>query len=107
MGEGLRFAGVRIEPGGRMTVYLKAGVVRVEPIEADRARPVGFYDFDLKPTPSPLTGRFEKSQVGYSAGKAGARCGICEYFEKPGACEKVSGTIGADAWCELFEAMHG
>jgi hypothetical protein len=96
-----------MEPGGRMIAYLRAGCVRLEPIEADRARPAGFYDFDLKPVPSPVTGKFEKAQVDYSAGKPGERCGVCEHFEAPRGCEKVAGDVDPGAWCRLFETIYG
>lgn len=107
MGENARFAGVRVEPGGRLIAYLKAGVVRVEPIEADKARSTGFYDFDMKPIASPLSGKFAKGQVDYSAGKPGVKCEVCEHFEKPRGCSKVEGDISPNAWCKKFEALYG
>jgi hypothetical protein len=44
------------------------------------------------------------AQVVYMGREQGPfECGRCEYFSKPSACEKVKGTIDAEACCNLFE----
>ena len=54
----------------------------------------------------PTSDKVLPSSVGYEAfaRKWNQRCALCVHFETPDACERVSGLISPDAWCELFEA---
>lgn len=36
--------------------------------------------------------------------KGGARCDGCALFQKPAACQTVSGTISPQGWCILYAA---
>ena len=48
-----------------------------------------------------------KASVDYGPGRAESRCGVCEYFEAPDGCARVTGTIDPDAWCRLFKSKTG
>lgn len=37
--------------------------------------------------------------------KAPFQCGHCEYFVKPHACEKVTGSVDAKGCCNLYESI--
>ncbi len=50
------FVGLHLENSGRLTAYLKAGVVRIETTEADRKRKPGWYLMNWTPVPDPVTG---------------------------------------------------
>lgn len=102
MGEEPDFVGVRLEDGGRLTAYLEAGVVRLEPTDADRGRAPGWYLMNWAPVPSPVTGKVTKGQVDYGPGRTGSRCGVCRWFDPPDGCRRVEGQIDPDAWCSLF-----
>jgi len=54
------FVGLRLEPGGRLTAYLKAGVVRIEATDEDRKRKPGWYLNNWTPVPDPVTGELPK-----------------------------------------------
>ncbi len=34
------------------------------------------------------------------------KCSLCAYFQPPGGCQLVDGTISPNGWCKLFNA-HG
>jgi hypothetical protein len=43
-----------------------------------------------------------KSEVDYSPGKGGERCGNCKYY-RARTCSLVVGSISPNYWCELFK----
>ena len=48
----------------------------------------------------------KKSEVDYSPGMVGSRCGLCQFFVPTAdgnECKKVQGTIGRSMWCKLFK----
>lgn len=103
MDQEARFAGLRLESGGRLTAYLEAGVVRLVPTKADLDRAPGWYLSNWAPAPSPVTGKVTKAQVDYGRGRPGSRCGVCTFFDPPSGCSKVEGSVDPAAWCSLFK----
>ena len=46
----------------------------------------------------------QKSEVDYSQGHTGSRCGVCRYYQHTTrTCDLVEGDIHPDMWCKLFE----
>ena len=104
MGQEPHFIGLNLETSGRLTAYLKAGVVRIEATEEDRKRPAGWYLNNWTPVPDPVTEKFAKGQVEYGPGCSGSECGECVHFFDPNGCAKVSGRVAPSAWCRLFKS---
>ena len=50
--------------------------------------------------------RQPKDQVAYQDTPAanGDRCQMCTFFEAPGGCKVVDGSIKPEGWCKLYEA---
>ena len=47
--------------------------------------------------------KLAKSAVDYGYGHShGERCGICQHFDAPDACEIVAGKVAAMGWCDRF-----
>jgi hypothetical protein len=51
----------------------------------------------------PFDEKLSKAAVQYGEGMGKSRCGRCEHFLKPDACELVEGTISRAGWCDRFE----
>lgn len=47
-----------------------------------------------------------KTEVDYSAGKPGERCGDCVHFNEGGSCDLVAGQISPRMWCRLFQRLR-
>ena len=47
-----------------------------------------------------------KTEVDYSAGKPGERCGDCVHFNEGGSCDLVAGQISSRMWCRLFQRLR-
>jgi len=46
---------------------------------------------------------FDQADVMYQTmPKGDQRCGLCNSFVSPNACQLVKGTIGPNSWCQLF-----
>jgi hypothetical protein len=46
--------------------------------------------------------KLNQADVNYSKGRPGAKCGICKWFIRGGACTWVKGKIDPEYWCEIF-----
>jgi hypothetical protein len=63
---------------------------------------------EKKTPPTKDSVKINKEEAEYvDVSKKKTHCGICEYFEKNGSCEKVEGTILAAGGCKLFHAIEG
>lgn len=107
----MTFEGLRVEPSGAIVAYLPAGVVRLEPDEADAARAPGWYDWSWRKVADPTAevrgdagGKVSKASVNYEdVGPPARRCALCTMFIPTAACSHVAGEISPDGTCEDFE----
>lgn len=50
------------------------------------------------------TAKVSKQTVSYQQNPKGeARCGTCSFFEAPGSCNYVDGSISPAGWCVLYK----